>query len=440
MNPELQRNLWIQLSPQRLIGMPLVVGLIMTLIVLIDERPVESIGNAALLICLVLSVWGAARAYRSVPEEIEERTWDFQRLSAQSPWALTWGKLLGSTVFAWYGVAFALPLFAVAAGLQGPLGAISKIVAFYLLGTVVLQAAALLIGVNAVRYNRAKGAAGRSSLLPIFLLCVFVPPLIMWPARYLDSKAHVPAVIYWHDLALPADVFVLASAALFAAWGLLGAYRLMRVELQFPAAPWVWLAFLLYTIVFVTGLIDAPHSLDAAPARAFAAFIIALSSVYLNALSEPKDVLVLRRLQHRGWRAMLGVTVDTPRWLVSLQLSVVLALLVQFFPGAGILTYASAGGAAIIGVLMCARDILLLLYIGIGPGGARRTDLAVLVTFALLYGLLPLFPGLHRIFYPWLFAHSSVGVLVALVWAAAAALLLQRRWRAAVRSLEAPQL
>jgi len=80
------------------------------------------------------------------------------------------------------------------------------------------------------------------------------------------------------------------------------------------------------------------------------------------------------------------------------------------------------------------------LYIGSGPGGARRTDLAVLVTFALLYGLLPLFPGLHRIFYPWLFAHSSVGVLVALVWAAAAALLLQRRWRAAVRSLEAPQL
>ncbi len=61
-----------------------------------------------------------------------------------------------------------------------------------------------------------------------------------------------------------------ASAAVFTAWALLGAWRLMRAELLYVNRPWVWTLFTLFCMAYAAGFvpweIEALTSQLAAPA------------------------------------------------------------------------------------------------------------------------------------------------------------------------------
>jgi len=97
-NPELQRNLWLEGPPRRLIGTALVPALVFLLIWLVDRGRYPYavvIVGAALFIGAAL-IWAPREARAAVTDEVYARTWDFQRLSALAPWTLTWGKLVGA--------------------------------------------------------------------------------------------------------------------------------------------------------------------------------------------------------------------------------------------------------------------------------------------------------------------------------------------------------
>ena len=114
MNPELKRNLWLEFSLHRLVAMPAVLGLIF-LGAALGTHPVSDVGVATtglILFVGLTGVWGARRAAESVTEEFHSKTWDGQRMSAIGPWAMTWGKLAGSTSFAWYGALLCLAVVA----------------------------------------------------------------------------------------------------------------------------------------------------------------------------------------------------------------------------------------------------------------------------------------------------------------------------------------
>src|SRR5258706_424724 len=103
MNPEFRRNLWLELTPHRLIAMPLLLVLVLALVYyLTDAGKHESVATAAAVMAGgLLAVWGARSAGESVIEEVRARTWDAQRMSAIGPWAMTWGKLFGAAAFSW---------------------------------------------------------------------------------------------------------------------------------------------------------------------------------------------------------------------------------------------------------------------------------------------------------------------------------------------------
>jgi hypothetical protein len=42
--------------------------------------------------------WGSRNASDSILNEINDHTWDWQQMSAQSPWRMTIGKIFGSTI------------------------------------------------------------------------------------------------------------------------------------------------------------------------------------------------------------------------------------------------------------------------------------------------------------------------------------------------------
>ena len=113
MNPELQRNVWLELSPTRLAVMPMVIGLIVTVASL--GSGLRAVGETASFLFITIAVvWGGFKAARTVTDEVRDRTWDAQRMSGLSPWAMTFGKLVGATIYCWYGGLITLAIFAAA--------------------------------------------------------------------------------------------------------------------------------------------------------------------------------------------------------------------------------------------------------------------------------------------------------------------------------------
>ncbi|HEY5720670.1 MAG TPA: hypothetical protein VIW02_09840, partial [Gammaproteobacteria bacterium] len=116
LNPELRRNLWLELGPQRLLLMPLVLGLLFALAYAladgVDAGRYAVAVTAAIAYGLVCVLWGMHLAGEAVLGEVAARTWDWQRMSSVAPWSMTWGKLLGSTLYPWYAALFCLPAFA----------------------------------------------------------------------------------------------------------------------------------------------------------------------------------------------------------------------------------------------------------------------------------------------------------------------------------------
>ena len=106
MNPEFQRNLWLEASPRRIAWAGVVLLLIYgAAVTLTRNNPygafpaLGGVGAVVFVVCAML--WGARASGNSILAEIADRTWDFQRLSALQPWTMTWGKLFGGSSLAW---------------------------------------------------------------------------------------------------------------------------------------------------------------------------------------------------------------------------------------------------------------------------------------------------------------------------------------------------
>ena len=101
MNAELRRYVWLELTTFRLIATPVIVAIVVFLIVAsVGEAPWDIIASASLAAySLCVFIVGSARAFSSVTEEVRDRTWDFQRMSALPPWSLAVGKIVGAPLF-----------------------------------------------------------------------------------------------------------------------------------------------------------------------------------------------------------------------------------------------------------------------------------------------------------------------------------------------------
>jgi hypothetical protein len=101
-NPELRRYAWLELSTHRLVALPLVLAIIF--FVADQMKGAMAVASAAVFIyVLLIAMWGGHKAAEAMLDEINDNTWDYQRLSALSPDSLAIGKLVGSTLYTWYG-------------------------------------------------------------------------------------------------------------------------------------------------------------------------------------------------------------------------------------------------------------------------------------------------------------------------------------------------
>lgn len=429
MNPEFRRNLWLELTPHRLVAMPVLLLLVLALVYAASDEKMTSVAVAAAIIAAALLwVWGTRSTADCVIEEVRSRTWDAQRMSAIGPWAMAWGKLLGAASFSWYGGLMALAIVLLASP-RGWVHSSAKVAALIAAGALLAQCVACLAGVSAAR----KGYARQGSIGAwlIVLLIVSLGPGI----GFLTSE-HVP-VSWWRDRH-DAMNFMLASTSCFAAWAAFGVYRALCGELQVRTTPWAFAAFALFLTVYMAGFWVVPGA-DFARARdavLIAGFVVGALLTYVQLFAEQTGVIVFRHVQVRLARGELRRALEElPCWAVGFAMTGVFCLLgVLFLPPT---TGVGAGDLMLAPLplfLLLARDVCIFLFFAFARL-PRRVEAATLFYCALLYLIVPWLisaaasQDLADLVLPPVFRNPGKAALVAALQLAVAGALVAWRWR-----------
>lgn len=427
MNPEFQRNLWLELTLPRLL---LMAGFVLTGLAIFSAAPPGLPGPAqaatALYYFLVV-LWGTRNAGLSVITEIRQRTWDFQKLSAISPFAMMWGKLLGATSFVWFGGLLCLLFIIYPAWRgQGAIPAIAGLTVLLLQG-VLAQSISLLTSLNLIRRQH------NYWRLDAFLCQVAGIAAAFASYGVLDLVAAnpriAPAPFSWWGMVLDPASFRFFSLAIFTAWALVGSTRAMRRELRRTTGPFVWLAFLAFLAVYEAGFeswfaVSIGDLASHAVAIRLGIVVLALaSSAYGMAFLEPKDPAHIRWLvaemrEGRVDRAFLAFDC----WMLSYGATVIcaLALAVALWgdpqPIAGVPAAAFAVPTlAALGFF--SRDIAI--FVLCRTWSREQGDFVAVAVLIILYGVLPHIAGPAQA--PLLPQLRAPAIALAAAWVEAAA-------------------
>jgi hypothetical protein len=416
MNPEFKRNLWLSFSMPRLIGMPAILALIFLAIGMNTE--LSKLGSTATALFMgIVWLWGTKNAAAAIGDEQRDHTWDQQRMSALSPWEMTWGKLFGSTLFNWYGGALCLLVLLVAELPVSPINAISKALAMIAIG-LLLHGAALAINLQLGQSDLAQNRRGSFNLL------LAIPAFFMMPSLFEISDS---AIIWWDRSFMPLQ-FQLLAGTFFAVCSTFAAWRLMQNALQVRTLPWAWPLFACLLAIFLAGF---KHD-----QLAILGLIISSVMTYATLFAEPNGFTVwqrvIARIQSKNWH---GALINLPLWPTTLLLSFVFALLA---------TRSSLGAFADITIaplsiaLLLLRDSAICLFLAFNSN-SKRVLASSLLYLAIINGLLPFLAQssgletLASILMP--INHTSVmaSILISAIHAAIAIALVVWRWQVVVK-------
>jgi len=454
-NPELQRNIWLQMSWSRLLVAPVLIGIVLAGIVSTVKLDPEAMAEAARwCFVLLLALWSTRRVADALAEEIGGGTWEGQRMSGLSAWSMMWGKLIGGAIFPWYCALICLGVM-IWYGLQSPPSDLRlplwHQVATLLIGGILGQATALTIALLLLRKAQFRRRLA-VTLAQIGGLLAF-GLAVGWDYSANPWAAGV-GEIRWYERSYDAWLFYLVSAGIFALWALLAVWRLMRLELLYDNRPWAWFLFMLFAMGYAAGFV--PWEIQTPAVRLWIAFAVASSLTYVAFFAEAKDPVryrwgLARLTAMQPYRALEFM----PWWLISYKLAVIAGAATiwsiatggqlawqdtWWFPLVRDATWFALAPLAfnIAAVLLfMLRDIFFLLWLNFGSARSRA-DLTGLVILAIAYGPLPALMtagGLTQ-FLPAVLPFTVTNP-TAIIWpavqVAVVAILLFLRWRSATR-------
>lgn len=416
MNPEFRRYLWLELTLQRLVIMPLVLGMLFFLIIKGDSG--DSGGQFALVTFMILVVaWGGKLSADSIVDEVNARTWDNQRMSSLPPWQMVWGKLFGSSIITWYGGLFCLSMYLVGNYGSQPLLSLLVLALAAVLMAISFQAVGIVSALMSMRAN----LQNRNTLL-LILLVLLVGPVLL--PQLVGNGQALFKTIQWYGWETPRLHFILFSAVTWCGWALFGAYRMMRSEMQYRNGPFAWLLFLLWGSVYFIGLID--EGIDGR-SIAYAKLIMVYSGVaviaYILLLSEQINLVELRKLIYQRREKDSGFYLDLiPLWLLTLSflLLLTIAAMAMSVDEQGL---AQALLAAPTAFCFIVRDTAVILMLRLSPN-SRRGVMPVVIYLVVAYYIASAITGvisnsefLAALFIPNLSGDWSHGLLPALLGA-----------------------
>lgn len=409
-NPELRRNIWLDFTAHRLILTPIVVGLIAYTIYLLTSRSVSA-STAFNLACFFIFLWGTKNASEAVIEEVNNSTWDFQRQSTISPWSMTLGKLIGSTLFSWYAAVICLSIYlflstngenafsmySLMANQLSPLQSIMILV----IGGLFTQALVLLLSMQVLEQIR----RSHTNKTFRYFLSGTILGIIVTNICFITVK-HGQLTLLWHNIAFAQGIFAVSSLLIFLAWAIIGLERTFCKELQYQNIPWVWFAFNLYCILYFSGFVPTNYfkfpnyhaqgiqDLEQAFSQApyYIGFMVAQILTYFALFTDTLNSVRYKKLFSRFKEKNIKETLQQlPWWPISLLLTMILGLLATTFShfSENFLQIFSPGIFILTSVLFLLRDLVLFHYFYFGKQPQKALGTIILYLF-ILYMLIPL--------------------------------------------------
>ena len=381
MNPEFQRNLYLEFSYARLVGMPAFLLVVFSLTYLIDGKILDqATANTAMgLYIAIVLFWGAKQSAECIFEEFRNNTWDIQKTSAISPWSLSWGKLFGSTLYNWYGGLICLLVYGIASS-ELEYNMLSWV--YLLAGGLLAQSLSLLASLFSLRRKQSFNSSF-SYLFALFILLSIVPVILNIDKFYNDA-------IYWYGEKFKLAYFSASSLVIACIWAIVGIYRLLSDELKMRTLPWVWIAFIAFVIMYLAGIMDTDvkgRQIDLGVSLALVGFCVCISLSYLLLFFDENNPMVLRKvwiyIEQGQW---LRVLQEIPCWVVSMVLALpAVVILTMFYPMEKI---GEINLYPWVIFLLMLRDSCILLFFSYAPNPRRALSLTLLYMIS-LYALLP---------------------------------------------------
>lgn len=428
-NPEFMRHIWLEFSLHRVLGLPTIILLICLMTSLLNTTSSDhsSVASVALSMTVLLLLWGTHLAAESMLVEVRERTWNAQRMSALSPWQLGWGKLFGSTLFAWYGVCWCLLIYLISS--PELIAFKLQLSLFIILFGLLSQAVTMLFCLHSI--DRANLLRTQSFAYVMLVLVTIVPWLFA-------AMINIHQTVDWYGYEIAKLPFSIFSAALFLGWALAGIYRLMRQELQMRQGFFVWLGFELTLMVYLANFLSLPAVESAFSSvwivKFTVAVVVALSLSYLMLLLEDSTAIDAKR-----WiSAIIARRFDeaiqlTPCWLVSVCLTFLALVVLCLLPVNPLLQDVSISLILSAMFLFALRDIALLLWVRFRIQYKASNSMAMVVYLACSYAVLPPILsaiGMDYLIFLFLPTIEHAGLLLLpFIEAVLAFTLLYRRWR-----------
>ena len=400
-NPELRRYVWLECSSHRMIAMPILLGIFFFLTYQFNDHDMgdklyaEMGGMALFLFAVVTGLWGGHKAAEAVIEEVNDKTWDFQRLSSQTPLSLTFGKLFGSPIYTWYGGGIALVVYVLCALPLLDFGFVLGNLILLLCAALLCHATALLSSLQSLEAQgreRKKIRVFGHQLLGIVVGSWVLPLVAAMPSvsksNLWDKALNLKAI--WYGMEFPAYGFTVFFTVVFTLWAIVGVYTKMRMQLRMRTGPGAWIGFMAFLLIFINGISPATPSVSGISAMVrWGVFFLALILTYGTSFSEGWTGTSYRRWLDRWKRGdNRAVWLQFPRWMASAILMMFAGLASIFAAG----DQRSAAWMILAQIAFFCRDVLILHFFRLDPK-SRRAHAATLFYLAMLYGLLPVLLG-----------------------------------------------
>ena len=389
-NPEFQRQLWLNWRPSLLAWSVGLVLLVMAMPFALAEPKnlAGALSSTAITgLWIAAALYGSVLAGRSLAEEASQNTWDWQRLSALSPWQMAWGKLLGAVLPAWLYVLW----FSIAMAGIASIWAMQDFSVLHMVGLAVLWG----LGLQTWAMNSVLMSWGqqdmpvnrrRAAVLPLLLLFFIPGPFLGKVYDGVFDNNDQPVLWWGYDvgglgIAYLAGVLVLGL-------GLLGLWRMLCTRLDVRTLPWAWPLGIVVSGIFAGGTVNGGISAFLGST----AWIALLGTVYVALQHMDQHLRAWRQVQwslsQGRWRQALEAL---PLWPVSLLLGMLLSLLTLLFPAHVEEEISIAlSSFSLLSYLQLLRDCLLLTGFALLAGKLKSPMASFVIAWLILNVAAPL--------------------------------------------------
>jgi len=306
---------------------------------------------------------GSRKVIRALEFEIETNVWDAQRLSQIRPFPLIIGKVIGPalhswiigllclTIYFWQGIGDAKAL---------------KIACIAILSGIACHTLALTYATLRTQQNRVRRT--RTSLLLFAIGISFVLPHItdiFFPAiSQINELVKEPS---WYGSDYSFHNFLIMTLIGVTMMTVLGAYRVLCMELQIKRTPTAWVFFVLVSGIYISGFFTGDTPKDAFGNISSCSCLVACVLAYLTGLTLQTPVSNYSRMKtairQKNWKELAE---ESPLWLVSVAFAILLGAINTMIGADPIFKNAlitNLGTISLVLAFITFRDLLLLSYL-----------------------------------------------------------------------------